>query len=80
MNYNFSLSDGSDARLYNHTGDIIHAFAHDGHEIRTRMDAVTSPSIAMCIVLTYCTTEASPKNEAQIVQLKDYDHHSTLLL
>ena len=28
MNYNFSLSNGSDSCLYNHTGDIIHPFTH----------------------------------------------------
>ena len=44
------------------------------------MYAATSPSIAMYVVLTYCATEASPKTEAQIVQLKDYGHHSTLRL
>ena len=35
VNYNFSLSIGSDSHLYNHTGDIIHAFTHVGHGIRT---------------------------------------------
>ena len=76
MTYNFSLSNGSDS-LYNQTGNIIHAFTHDGRGIRTRTDAATSPSTAV-YVLTYCATEASPK--AQIAQLKDYSHHSTLRL
>ena len=40
MNYNFFLSNGSDSRLYNHTGDIINAFSHDGRGIRTRTDAL----------------------------------------
>ena len=34
----------------------------------------------MYVVITYCVTEASPKKEAQIAQLKDYGHHSTLRL
>ena len=71
MNYNFSLSNGSESRLYNHTRDIIHVFTQDGRGIRTRMDAATSPSIAMYVVLTYCATEVSPKEEDQIVKLKD---------
>ena len=40
MNYAFSLSNGRDSRLYNHTGDIIHAFTHDWDGIRARTDAV----------------------------------------
>ena len=64
-------------RLYNHTGDIIHAFVHGGHRIRIRTDAATSPSIAMYGVSTDCATETSPKKEAQISH-KDYHHHSTL--
>ena len=43
-------------------------------------ELVRMPSIAMYVILTYCATEASQKNEAQIVQLKDYGHHSTLRL
>ena len=39
--------NGSDSRLYNHTGDTIHAFTHDGRGIRIRTDAARSPSIAM---------------------------------
>ena len=71
MNYNFSLSNGSSYCLYNPTEDIIHSFTHDGRGIRTRTDATTSPIIAMYIVLTFCTTVASPKMEAQLAQLKD---------
>ena len=65
MNYNFSLSNGRDTRLYNHTGDIIYAFTQDGRGIRTRMDAATSQSIAMYVVITYYATEASPEKEAK---------------
>ena len=36
-----------------------------GHS-HPRKDAATSPSIAMYVVLTYCTTKASQTNEAQI--------------
>ena len=61
MNYNFSLSTGSDSRLYNHTGDIIRAFTNDGRGIRIRTDAATSPSTAMYVVLTYCANEDSQK-------------------
>ena len=59
MNFNFTLSNRSDSCLYNDTGDIIHAFTHNGRGIRTRPDAATSPRIAMYVVLTYCATEAS---------------------
>ena len=62
MNYKFSVSNGSDSRLYNHTGDTIHAFTHDGRGFRTRTDEATSRSVAMYVVLTYCATEASRKN------------------
>ena len=41
-NYNFSLSNGSNTCLCNHTGDIIHVFTHDGRGIRTRTDAAMS--------------------------------------
>ena len=70
MNYVLSLSNGSDSCLYNHTGDIIHAFFHDRRGIRTRTDAATSPSIAKYGASTYCATETSPKKEAQIAQIK----------
>ena len=40
MNYNLSTSNGSEPGLYNHTGDIIHAFTHGGHRIRIRTDAM----------------------------------------
>ena len=40
MNYNFSINSGSEPRLYNHTGDIIHAFIHGGRGIRIRTDAM----------------------------------------
>ena len=56
------LSNGSDSRLYNLTGDIIHAFTRVGRGIRIRTNAATSPSIAMYVVLTYFAIEASPKN------------------
>ena len=56
MNYKFSLSNGSDSHLYNHTGDIIHVLTHDGRGIRTRTDVATSPSIAMYVVLTYAAS------------------------
>ena len=63
MNYNVSLSNESDSCLYNRTGDIIHAFTHDGREIRTRTDAATSPSIAMYFVLTYSAAETFKKKK-----------------
>ena len=40
MNYNFSISNGSEPRLNNHTGDIIHAFTHGGCGIQIRTDAM----------------------------------------
>ena len=58
MNYNFSLSNGSDSCLYNHTGDIIHVFTHDGRGIRTRTDVALWPSIVMYVALPYCATES----------------------
>ena len=39
-----SVMEGT--RLYNHTGDIIHAYFHDCRGIRTCTVAATSPSIA----------------------------------
>ena len=39
MNYNFSLNNGSDSRVYNHTGDIIHTFTHVGRGTLIRTDA-----------------------------------------
>ena len=73
MNFVFSLGNGIDCRLFSHTGDIIHVFAHDARGIRTCTDAATSPSIAMYVVSTYYATETSSKKED-----KDYGHHSTL--
>ena len=40
MNYKFSISNGSASRLFNHTGDMIHAFAHGGLGIRICTDAM----------------------------------------
>ena len=34
MNYNFFINNGSEPRLFNHTGDIIHSFTHGGRGIR----------------------------------------------
>ena len=68
MNY-ISLTNGSGTCLFNHTGDISHAIVH-GRGVRTRLDAATSPSIAMYGISTDCATETSPKKEAQIVQIK----------
>ena len=70
MNYVFSLSNGNDSCLYNHTGDIIHAFFHDWRGIRTRVEAATSPSIAKYGASTFCAIETFPKKEAQIAQIK----------
>ena len=75
--YAFSLGNGSDCRLFSHTGDVIHVFGHCKRGIRTHMDAATSPSIAMYVVSTYCATETSPKGSSNSTA-KDYGHHSTL--
>ena len=40
MNYNFSISNGSESRLNNHTGEIIHEFTHGGRRIRIRTNAM----------------------------------------
>ena len=40
MNYTISISNGSEPRLNNHTGDIIHAFTHGGCGIQIRTDAM----------------------------------------
>ena len=48
----YELCNGGGTCLYNHTGDIIHAFVHGGCGIRTRTDAATLPNIAMSVVST----------------------------
>ena len=63
MNYDVSLSNGRCIRLYNHTGDTIHAINHAGHEIQICADIVTSSSIVIYVVLTYCATETSQKRK-----------------
>ena len=72
MTYAFSLGNGSDSRLFSHTGDIIHVFVHGGREIQTLMDAATSPSIRMYVISIYCATDPPPqtKKEAQIAKIK----------
>ena len=65
-----SLSIGSDTCLYNHTGDIIHAFVHGGRGIQTPTEAATSPFIVMYGVSSNCATEIFPEKEAHIAQIK----------
>ena len=59
MNDNVSLNNGFDSCLYNHIGDITHAYSHVERRIQTQKYTATSPSIAMYVVLTYCATETS---------------------
>ena len=79
MTYAFSLGNGSDSRLFSHTGDIIHVLVHGGREIQTLMDAATSPSIRMYVISIYCATEPPPppnKKGSSNSKDKDYGHHS----
>ena len=55
MNYVFSLCSKGDSRLYNRTGDIIHAFVHGEREIRN------SNPYGCCDVAYYCDVRRLPK-------------------
>ena len=69
MNYNIpSVVEATPVLPYR---DIIHAFTPNGGGIRTLSNAVTSPSTAMYVVLTYCANEVSPIiKKAQIAHIK----------
>ena len=70
MNYNFSISNGSASRLFNHTGDMIHAFAHGGLGIRICTDAMQGYVAAFVRVrilrslIHYCFNQEQHRTDA----------------
>ena len=78
---NISLSNGSDTRLYNHAGDITHAFAQAGRGIRARVDAATSLGIEMYVVLTYSLRYRDFQKQGNSNSAyTEYGHHNTLCI
>ena len=69
MNYLFSLGNGSDTCLYNHTGDISYAFVPGvGFEpVRMRR---RRPALGCTASLPTALPKLPPKKEAQIAQIK----------